>query len=107
VPPEPPSITKAHLATAIQDSVPDLHLPHRDAVDLVEVILGTIVEALEDGEDVLITGFGRWKVREKPERPGRNPKTGETMVVSARKVVTWKPSGVLRERMKETREGYP
>lgn len=95
------TIAKAVLAAAIQEDVPDLHLARRGAVDLVELVLGTIVEALEDGEDVLISGFGSWRVREKAERPGRNPATGEQVTISARRVVTWRPSAALREAMNE------
>ena len=58
-----------------------------------------MAERLEEGEDVLVTGFGKFEVRSKKERPGRNPKTGEKLVVTARRVVTWRPSRVLRERM--------
>ena len=96
-----PTITKADLAEALRDELPDLTA--RDAVDLVDLVVETIIETLEDGKDVLVTGFGRWSVREKKERPGRNPVTGEVIPIPARKVVVFKPSRVLRERM--NREG--
>jgi len=95
------TIIKTDLAAAIQEAVPDQDLTRRDALDLVDTVIESMAERLEEGEDVLITGFGKWEVRSKMERPGRNPATGEPMVVSARKVVVFKPSRALRERMNE------
>ena len=99
MPNSPPTITRDALAQAVQDALPDL--PRRDARDLVDLVLDVVVERLEAGEDVLITGFGRWSVREKGERVGRNPKTGETVTISARRVVVWRPSATLREAMRD------
>lgn len=65
----------------------------------MDTVIESMAERLEEGEDVLVTGFGKFEVRSKKERPGRNPKTGEKLVVTARRVVTWRPSRVLRERM--------
>ena len=75
------AIIKADLAAVVRDELPDL--THRDTTDLVDTVVETIVETLEDGEDVLVTGFGRWKVTAKEERPGRNPATGGQVTISA------------------------
>ena len=93
------TITRAALTEAEADAVP---LSRADAHDLVDLLFDTIVEALEAGEDVRIFGFGRWSVREKRARPGRNPATGEPTVISARRVVSFRPSRVLRESMRGT-----
>jgi integration host factor subunit alpha len=66
---------------------------------LVEELLGTIKGALEDGEDVLISGFGKFCVRDKGSRRGRNPATGEDMMLDQSKVVRFKCSGVLRDKI--------
>jgi len=93
------TIIKTDLAAAIREAVPELTA--HDTKDLVDLVRHSMAERLDEGEDVLITGFGKWEVRSKKERPGRNPATGEPIVVSARKVVVWKPSSVLREWMNE------
>ncbi len=67
--------------------------------ETVEALLEIMKETLASGEDVLISGFGKLCVKEKRERRGRNPATGEDMMLDARKVVTFKCSGKLRERV--------
>jgi integration host factor subunit alpha len=62
----------------------------------VESLFEIIKDELAKGEKVMISGFGRWSVRQKRARKGRNPQTGEAMTIEARKVVTFKPSGMLR-----------
>lgn len=69
------------------------------STETVEALLGLIKRSLESGEDVLISGFGKFSVKEKKERKGRNPATGESMMLPARKVVTFKCSGKLRDRI--------
>ena len=76
-----------------------LGLSHEDATAQVEQILTVIKDHLEGGDPVLISGFGQWKVRDKLSRVGRNPKTLEEYQVSARRVVTFKPSNVWREEI--------
>jgi integration host factor subunit alpha len=71
----------------------------KQAVEAVESILEIMKSSLEKGDDVLLSGFGKFKVRDKRPRKGRNPKTGEEMIIGARKVVTFKSSGKLRERV--------
>ena len=69
------------------------------AREAVEIILRIIKSSLENGEDVLLSGFGKFNVNAKSARKGRNPKTGESVIQPARKVVTFKPSGILREKV--------
>ena len=64
-----------------------------------EALLEIMKETLTSGEDILISEFGKFRVKEKSERRGRNPSTGEGMMLDARKVVTFKCSGILRERV--------
>ena len=90
------SITKAHLADSIHNQ---LGLHKNQSVKVLESILEIIKETLENGEDVLITGFGKFNVKEKKERRGRNPATGEDLILESRKVVIFKCSGVLRDKM--------
>ena len=71
-------------------------LSHEDATVQVEQILGMIKDTLMEGESVLISGFGQWKVRDKKARIGRNPKTKEEYEISPRRVVTFYPSNVWR-----------
>ncbi len=67
--------------------------------NLVDQLFETIAETLEKGETVKISGFGNFNVREKRARKGRNPQTGEAMEITARRVVTFKPSHILREKL--------
>ena len=90
------SITKAHLADSIHNQ---LGLPQNQSVKALESILEIIKKTLENGEDVLITGFGKFCVKEKRERRGRNPATGEDLMLGSRRVVGFKCSGKFRERM--------
>ena len=90
------AVTKAELATALND---ELGLNKRDAKELVELFFEELRIALEQGEGVKLSGFGNFVLRDKGERPGRNPKTGEEIPVSARRVVTFRPGQKLRERV--------
>ena len=94
------SITKARLADSIQNQ---LGLPKNQSIQAIESILEIIKETLEKGEDILITGFGKFCVNVKKKRRGRNPQTGENLTLGARKVVTFKCSGVLREKINRER----
>lgn len=76
-----------------------LGLSHKEAAAQVEGILTLIKTSLTDGEPVLISGFGQWKVREKKARIGRNPKTKEEYEISPRRVVTFYPSNVWRQEI--------
>ena len=90
------SITKAHLADSIHNQ---LGVPQNQSVKALESILEIIKNTLENGEDVLITGFGKFCVKEKGDRRGRNPQTGEDLMLGSRRVVGFKCSGKLRDRM--------
>ena len=90
------SITKAHLADFIHNQ---LGLPKNQSVQVLESILEIIKKTLENGEGVMITGFGKFFVKEKRERRGRNPQTGEDLMLRSRRGVGFKCSGKLRERM--------
>ena len=71
----------------------------KDAVNAVEILVETMKRTLASGEDVLISGFGKFNVKSKKERRGRNPATGDDLVLEPRKVVTFKCSGQLRDKI--------
>ncbi len=75
--------------------------PFNQTVELVETLLEIIKSKLASGEDVLISGFGKFRVKEKHERRGRNPATGESMMLAPRRVVTFKWSGRLRDKINQ------
>lgn len=77
----------------------DLELPKNESVEIVESLLEIIKSSLESGEDVLVSGFGKFCVKDKKERKGRNPATGENLILQPRRVVTFKCSGKLREKV--------
>jgi len=90
------AVTKADLADTL---FIELGLNKREAKEFVELFFEKIREALEAGESVKLSGFGNFGVREKSPRPGRNPKTGEEIPISARRVVTFKASQKLKDRV--------
>jgi integration host factor subunit alpha len=90
------TLTRADLARAVQGAV---GLPRREAAELVEMVLKEIADRLTLREDVKLSSFGTFSVREKPARLGRNPRTGAGAEISARLVVTFRPSNVLRARI--------
>ncbi|MGL5294807.1 MAG: integration host factor subunit alpha, partial [Aeromonas sp.] len=75
----------------------------REAKDMVEAFFEEIRHALERGEQVKISGFGNFDLREKSQRPGRNPKTGEDIPISARRVVTFRPGQKLKARVENVK----
>ncbi len=87
------TLTKAELAELLFERV---GLNKREAKDMVETFFGQIRAALESGEVVKLSGFGNFQLRDKPQRPGRNPKTGEAIPISARRVVTFHASQKLK-----------
>ncbi len=93
------TLTKVNLIDQIHASNP--RLTKAQAREAVETILGTMKSCLENGNDVLLSGFGKFSIKNKATRRGRNPQTGETMILDARKVVTFKPSGKLRKLVNE------
>lgn len=90
------ALTKAEVAEHLYEKV---GLSKRDAKEMVEVFFEEIRTTLEAGEQVKLSGFGNFDLREKSERPGRNPKTGEDIPISARKVVTFRPGQKLKSRV--------
>ena len=88
------TLTKAELADILVDKVAGMN--KNDAKDIVELFFEEIRQALESGEEVKISGFGNFQLRDKPQRPGRNPKTGEEVPISARRVVTFHASQKLK-----------
>ena len=90
------TLTKADIIEAVQT---DTGLSKNQSTDIVESLLEIIKSTLEGGDDVLVSGFGKFCVNEKAERRGRNPATGEDLMLAPRRVVTFKCSGKLRERV--------
>jgi len=88
--------TKDHIVNSIYNQ---LDLPKNRSTEIVESLLEIIKKTLASGEDVLISGFGKFCVRDKEKRRGRNPQTGEDMTLRSRRVVTFKCSGVLRDKI--------
>ena len=89
-------VTKNGVAISIHEH---LGLTQKKSVEITELILDLMKERLVRGEKVKISGFGNFTVQEKAARRGRNPQTGEESEISARKVVTFSPSQVLKERL--------
>jgi integration host factor subunit alpha len=87
------TITKAHVAKKIGD---ECGFMKGEATEILEKLLAIMKAKLAGGEDIVISGFGKFSVKSKRARKGRNPKTGEPMVLDARRVVTWKYSPVLK-----------
>ena len=90
------SLTKAQIVESIQNQT---GFPRNRSSEMTETLLEIIKRTLASGEDVLVSGFGKFCVNEKKERKGRNPSTGEDMMLAPRKVVTFKCSGKLRKRI--------
>ena len=90
------TVTKADLANTLFEQ---LGLNKREAKEFVELFFEKIRESLENGESVKLSGFGGFSVRDKKSRPGRNPKTGEDVSVTPRRVVTYKASQKVKDRI--------
>ncbi len=85
----------------IVEQVNELGFTKKKSVDIVESLLEIIKRSLEEGEDVLVSGFGKFCIKDKSTRRGRNPATGDDLLLEARRVVTFKCSGKLRDRINE------
>lgn len=96
------TLTKAELADLMFEKV---GLNKREAKDMVESFFEEIRMALEKGKSVKLSGFGNFQLREKPQRPGRNPKTGEEIPITARRVVTFHASQKLKQLVETTYRG--
>ena len=98
------TLTKAELADLLFEKV---GLNKREAKDMVEAFFEEIRTQLELSESVKLSGFGNFQLRDKPQRPGRNPKTGEEIPITARRVVTFHPSQKLKSMVDKTYHGTP
>ncbi len=94
--PKSGTLTKAHIIDAVAESN---GYTRKKSIETVETVLELIKRSLESGQDVLISGFGKFCVKEKAERKGRNPATGEDMILKPRRVVTFTSSGKLRNKI--------
>ena len=92
------AITKAELAVSLHE---ELGLNKRESKEFVEQFFEAVKSSLEEGSSVKLSGFGNFGLRDKPARPGRNPKTGEEIPISARRVVTFKASQKVKEAIDE------
>jgi integration host factor subunit alpha len=90
------ALTKADMAESLYE---ELGLNKREAKELVELFFEEVRAALGDAYHVKLSGFGNFVLRNKTERPGRNPKTGEEIAISARRVVTFRPGQKLKQRV--------
>lgn len=90
------TITRAHLVDSIHARV---NLSKRESARLLEALLELMKETLQSGEDLLISGFGKFCVRDNRDRRGRNPRTGEDLMLERRRVVTFECSPVLRDKV--------
>tara|TARA_B100001105_G_scaffold70332_1_gene55188 strand:+ start:259 stop:558 length:300 start_codon:yes stop_codon:yes gene_type:complete len=90
------ALTKADITQSLFD---ELGLNKREARELVDTCFEEMRQALESGHEIKISGFGNFELKDKTERPGRNPKTGEEIPISARRVVTFKPGQKLKSRV--------
>ena len=98
------ALTKADLVDSIHEKI---GFSKKEAADMVELIFDTIKGALTEGDKIKISGFGNFVVREKRSRTGRNPQTGQAIEISARRVLTFKPSQVLRAEVNDTLKDKP
>jgi integration host factor subunit alpha len=93
---ETPALTKANLAELLFEHI---GLNKRESKDMVDAFFVLISDCLVDGNDVKISGFGNFQIRTKAPRPGRNPRTGESVPIEARRVVTFHASHKLKEQI--------
>ena len=90
------TLTKAHIVEAVAEQI---GYTKNRSINTIETLLELIKRSLESGEDVLVSGFGKFRVKEKRERRGRNPATGEDMMMEPRRVVTFRCSRQLRDKI--------
>jgi integration host factor subunit alpha len=93
---ETPALTKAHLAEMLFEQI---GLNKRESKDMIDAFFELISQKLVEGEDVKISGFGNFQIRTKAQRPGRNPRTGESIPIEARRVVTFHASSKLKQQI--------
>jgi integration host factor subunit alpha len=90
------TLTKADIKTALHKN---LDIPRSETAKILESLLGIMKTTLANGEDILISGFGKFCIKDKKERRGRNPQTGDDLMLEPRKVIVFKWSEVLRDRI--------
>jgi integration host factor subunit alpha len=90
------TLTKAEIAEQVHNQV---GRTKKESAQMVEALFETIKESLEEGKDVMVSGFGKFSIRDRGERKGRNPLTGHAIMLPAKKVVTFRCSGKLREKI--------
>jgi len=90
-------MTKAEIVETVYEKVGGFS--KKEAADIIEIVFDIIKETLESGEKIKISGFGNFVVRDKKARIGRNPQTGDEITISARRVLTFKPSQVLKNAL--------
>jgi len=95
-------MTKADIIEAVYEQI---GFSKKEAADVVELVFETMKDTLADGEKIKISGFGNFVVRDKKARAGRNPQTGDPLTIEARRVLTFKPSQVLKDALNETADG--
>ncbi len=88
------TLTKADIVERVYNKI---GFSKKEASDLVELVFSTLKNSLNEGEKVKISGFGNFTVKEKKARTGRNPQTGDQITISARRVLTFKPSQILKD----------
>jgi integration host factor subunit alpha len=96
------TLTKAELADLLFEKV---GLNKREAKDMVDAFYEEVRVALQSGDGVKLSGFGNFQLRDKPQRPGRNPKTGEEIPITARRVVTFRASQKLKVMVEKNQQG--
>ena len=92
----PKPLTKAVIVESVHNQ---LGLPKKECAEIVETLLEIFKSALASGEDVMISGFGKFNVKDKKERRGRNPATGENLILAPRRVVKFTCSAILRDKV--------
>ncbi|MDA8429816.1 MAG: integration host factor subunit alpha [Geobacteraceae bacterium] len=87
-------MTKADIVEKVAEKC---GISKKDSIDMVESVFSVLKTTLENGEDIKISGFGKFEVKNKHERKGRNPQTGESIIIDARRILSFKPSTILKE----------
>ena len=95
------TITKAHI---VEGLFAQNLFTKGESAQIIETLFELIKQSLQDGDDVLISGFGKFSAKEKHQRRGRNPQTGESMVLPPRRVVTFHYSGALKEKLNQSQK---
>ena len=98
------TLTKAHI---VENLLAKNLFTKAESAQIIETLFELLKQSLEEGDDVLISGFGKFSVHEKNRRRGRNPQSGESITLPPRKVVTFKCSGKLREKINRGKEKQP